>query len=132
MASPGENPTTTTPGGTSTWAKARNTSDNMIKQSAIEDVESRVVKLLKENHEFKTKLSEKDEKLSEKTARVEKLLADLEAANSNLATTRSDLTSKTVECKTLEESSKSTGERVDRQAAETDSLREEIRYVVFC
>jgi predicted nucleic acid-binding Zn-ribbon protein len=131
MASTGENNPVAprTPGGSSstTWARAKAASHQLILQAAMEDLETKAAKLEKQVHEYKVQLGAKEEKLSDKTNLVEKLTGDFEKANATLVSTRSELTSKISECKTFEESSKTNGERVDRQAAESDALREEIR-----
>ena len=58
---------------------------------------------------------------------MEELAASLEEKSEKLKTLQSDYDAKASEYKGLEETSKSSGERMERLEAEGDALREEIR-----
>lgn len=132
-----EEPTTTTPTtdagaglaspSPSTWAKAREASQQRILQAAMEDLESKAARLENELHDFKIQSEQKEERLQEKQKQVASLEASMDDQASKLKETESKLREAEKKYMELEEGSKTNRERADRLVIENDSLRGEIR-----
>jgi predicted RNase H-like nuclease (RuvC/YqgF family) len=113
----------------STWAKAREESNQLVLQAAMQDVEAEAVRLRQQRDDLKSQLDsqlEESKKLQDKFAEVQTSLASKE----NLEATASlEATNSKREFQSLQETMKTKEERMDRLERESDSLREEIRYV---
>jgi predicted RNase H-like nuclease (RuvC/YqgF family) len=113
----------------STWAKAREESNQMVLQAAMQDVEAEAVRLRQQRDALKKQLDsqlEESKKLQDALAQVQASLA----SKDNLAATASqEATTSKREFQSLQETTKTKEERMDRLETESDSLREEIRYV---
>jgi chromosome segregation ATPase len=116
------------PSAPSTWAKAREASHQMILQAAMEDLESKASKVAAELIESQTRAEQQEKSLTSMRAQVELLQASVDEKSTKLQAIQSDYQDKLGKCQSLEETSKSNGERMDRLDAEADALREEIRY----
>ena len=109
------------------WAQAREASQQLILQAAMEDVESKAAKLDEELRGAKTKNEEQAEKIKRMQTQVDQLEATLETKSTKLQSVQSDYQKKVYACERFEESTKEQTERMDRLEGEADSLREEIR-----
>ena len=110
-----------------TWAQAREASQQLILQAAMEDVETKAAKLDEELRDSKAKNEQQAEKLTRMRTQVDELETTLETKSVKLQAVQSDYQKKVFACDRLEESTKEQGERMDRLEREADSLREEIR-----
>ena len=112
-----------------TWAKAREESDQMVLQAAVQDIEAEAVRMRQQRDDFKSQLDSQLEgfkKLNDKFVQVQATLASKENLE---ATASQEATTSQREFQSLQETMKTKEERMDRLARESDSLREEIRYV---
>lgn len=110
-----------------TWARAREASQQMILQAAMEDVESKASKLEDELRASMQKNEQQGEKLTNMRTLMDQLDASLETKSTKLQSLQSDYQSKVSACERLEESERDKQERLDRSQREADALREEIR-----
>jgi chromosome segregation ATPase len=110
-----------------TWAQAREASQQMILQAAMEDVESKANKLEDELRVSMQKNEQQAGKLTNMRSQVDQLEATLETKSSKLQAIQSDYQNKVSACERLEESERDKRERFDRGQLEADALREEIR-----
>jgi chromosome segregation ATPase len=111
----------------STWARAREASNQIILQAAMEDLESKAAKLEQELHASKAKVEEQESQLMTLKSGKEQLQTSVEGQSTKLQSLQSDYQATTFKYQSLQETSKSNGERSDRLEAEADALREEIR-----
>jgi chromosome segregation ATPase len=112
-----------------TWAKAREESHQLVVQAAVHDIEAEMVDMRQQRDDAKGQLKsqfEESKKVKDQLVLVQASLASKE----NLEVTASqEATTSRRELQSLQETMKTKEERMDRLERESDSLREEIRYV---
>jgi len=113
----------------STWAQARESSHQMILQAALEDLESKAAQWEQELVNAKAAVEEQKAKIASLEGVKNTLQSSLEDKTTELNRAKGSLQKESSKVQSLEESQTQTTERLDRVQAESDSLREEIRYV---
>lgn len=113
----------------STWAKAREASHQMIIQAALEDLESKAAQWNEELLTAKATVEAQKSKIAALEGDKSTLQTTLEAQTTEIGKLKGSLQKESAKVESLEESQTQTTERMDRLQAESDTLRDEIRYV---
>ena len=130
--------TTTTPTAeaTSIWDLARQNSSKMVLQSVMDDMEHRAAKQKEELQQFRRRAEDAEACLLSSRQTIERLEASLLDHGETTKGLEKNVREASVETEVLKESIENEKERADRSGAESDRLREEIRYVLgfgsFC
>jgi len=128
MASEGAAAETAASPSKQSWAQARDSSHQLVLQTALEDLEAQAVKLRQERDDFKVKSEQQDEEAATLKRKIQELQAQVSSKESEAFETTQEAKTRLEQAKILEDDSKSKLERSDRLEKEADALREEIRY----
>jgi chromosome segregation ATPase len=124
--------TTATTMASTTWAQAREASTHMVLQSALEDLETRASKHQEELIRTREKAASAERAHLASQAKVEDLQRTLLEKTEALEKLRLVYEAESAKTSLQKESYTALEERMDRLQIESDSLREEIRYVFVC
>lgn len=111
----------------STWAQARESSHQMILQSALEDLESKAAQWEQELMNAKATVDSQKTKIETLEGDKSKLQTTLEEKTSEISNLKSNYQEEHYKAESMEEAQLQSMERTDRLQAESDTLREEIR-----
>jgi chromosome segregation ATPase len=112
-----------------TWAKAREESNQLVLQAAMQDVEQEAVRMRQQRDDLKSQLNSQFEESKQSKEKLAEVQASLASKEHLAATASQEATTNKREFQSLQETMKTKEERMDRLERESDSLREEIRYV---
>jgi hypothetical protein len=121
---------TTTTEATSIWDLARQNSSKMVLQSVMDDMEHRAAKQKEELQQFRRRAEDAEASLLSSRQTIEQLEASLLQHGETTKGLEKNVREASGETEVLKESIENEKERADRSGAESDRLREEIRYVL--
>lgn len=116
---------------TSIWDVARQNSSKMVLQSVMDDMEHRAAKQKEELQQLRRRAEDAESGLMASRQTIEGLEANLLQQGETTRGLEKKVRDASAETEVLRESIQAERERADRSGAESDRLREEIRYVRF-
>ena len=129
-AAAGAATTTPTTEATSIWDLARQNSSKMVLQSVMDDMEHRAAKQKEELQQFRRRAEDAEASVLSSRQTIERLEASLLEHGETTKGLEKNVREASGETEVLKESIENEKERADRSGAESDRLREEIRYVL--
>jgi chromosome segregation ATPase len=112
----------------SAWTRARESSQQIVFQSAIEEIEAEAMKDRQELDELKAQNESQGQSLRTAQDEIRRLKEELSTKESQLEVANKEAKTKVDKWKAMEDETSIQGERMERLQAEADNLREEIRY----
>jgi chromosome segregation ATPase len=116
-------------GASTAWAQAREKSQQLIIQEALEDLENKAAKSEQELRMARSTLEQQRNQVAALQAEKTTLQTTVEQQSTETSQLKASVQTRSAQCQALEESQTQSNERMDRLQAEEDKLREEIRYV---